>query len=331
MRYERVRDIVDLAVRLQAARGGLTLADIQAEYAVSRKTAERMRDAVEWAFDPLEEVPSDDNRKHWRLRSDALHRLVRIDAEDLAALATAAAALERTGLSDQARRLGGVAEKLRAVQRTDALDRMDSGLEGLLQAEGLAMRPGPRQPVDPALLGLLREAILTRRTVAFRYRARSTGRDSRQTVQPWGLLYGNRAFLVGRAADGWSAEPRLWRLGNIGEARLLDERFERDPAFDLAQYARRSFGTFQETPVRVVLRFDAQAAPDAAAFLFHPDQSIEEHEDGTLTVRFTAGGLDEMCWHLVTWGESVTVEKPVRLRHRLAKMCAALAGHHGGE
>lgn len=328
LRYEQVADILKLAIWMQAARTGVTLDAIEKEYGVKRRTAERRRDAVEWAFGPLDLVDSDDNKRHWRLRSNALPGLVRIDAEDLAALAAAATALERTGLPDQARRLGRVAEKLRAVQRTDALDRMDSGLEGLLQAEGLAMRPGPRQPVDPALLGLLREAILTCRTVAFRYRARSTGRDSRQTVQPWGLLYGNRAFLVGRAADGWSDGPRLWRLGNVGEARLLDERFERDPAFDLERYARRSFGTFQETPVRVVLRFDERAAPDAAAFLFHPDQSVEQHDDGTLTVRFEAGGLDEMCWHLVTWGDSVTVEKPVRLRRRLAKMCAALAGHH---
>ena len=51
---------------------------------------------------------------------------------------------------------------------------------------------------------------------------------------------------------------------------------------------------------------------DAGAFLFHPDQTVEAHEDGTLTVRFTADGFDEMCWRLVTWGESVTVEKPVR-------------------
>ena len=330
MRYERVKDIVDLAVALQAARGGLTLADIQAEYAVSRKTAERMRATVEWAFGALEEVPSDGNRKHWRLRSNALRSLVRIDADDLAALAIAAAVLERTGLQAQAAGLRGIGDKLRAVQHGAARERLESGLETLMQAEGLAMRPGPRQPVDAALLALLREAILTRRTVAFRYRARSTGRDSRQTVEPLGLLYGNRAFLVGRAADGWSAEPRLWRLGNVGEARLLDGRFERDQAFDLQQYARRSFGTFQETPVRVVLHFDAHAAPDAAAFLFHPDQSVEQHGDGTLTVRFTAGGLDEMCWHLVTWGDGVTIEKPARLRRRLAKMCAALAGHHGG-
>ena len=114
----------------------------------------------------------------------------------------------------------------------------------------------------------------------------------------------------------------------MADARLLDERFERDPAFDLQRYARRSFGTFQEKPVRVVLRFDAAAAPDASAFLFHPGQTIEGRDDGTVRVSFEAGGLDEMCWHLVTWGETVTVEKPVRLRRRLARMCATLAGHH---
>ena len=188
------------------------------------------------------------------------------------------------------------------------------------------MRPGPRQPVDTDLLALLREAILTRRMVEFRYRARSTGQISCQRVEPYGLIYGNRAFLVARS--DWSDEPRLWRLTSMGDARLLDDRFERDPAFDLQRYARRSFGTFQEKPVRVVLRFDAAAAPDASAFLFHPDQTLEEHRDGTVTVRFEAGGLDEMCWHLVTWGKTVTVEKPVRLRRRLADMCATLATHH---
>ena len=112
------------------------------------------------------------------------------------------------------------------------------------------------------------------------------------------------------------------------DARLLDDRFDRDPAFDLQRYVRRSFGTFQEKPVRVVLRFDAAAAPDAASFLFHPDQTAEEHRDGTVTVNFEAGGLDEICWHLVTWGETVTVQRPLRLRRRLARMCATLAAHH---
>ena len=114
----------------------------------------------------------------------------------------------------------------------------------------------------------------------------------------------------------------------MSEARLAEETFKRDPEFDLQGYAKRSFGTFQEKPVQVVLRFEARAAGDAAAFVFHPSQSTEEHDDGSLTVRFRAGGIEEMCWHLYTWGDSVTVEKPIRLRRRLAEMCSKLAAHH---
>ena len=48
MRYERLKDIVKLAIRMQGLRGGMTLDEIQAEFARGPpKTAERMRDAVE--------------------------------------------------------------------------------------------------------------------------------------------------------------------------------------------------------------------------------------------------------------------------------------------
>ena len=328
MRYERLQDIVRLAVRLQGTLGGLTLDDIAAEFSISRRTAERLRDAVEAVFGPLEIVDATDSKQHWRLQSDALRRLVHLPAEELAQLAGAAQALERAGLEDNATVLRDLGTKLRAMLRPDSRARIESDLETLVHAEGLAMRPGPRPRLDPGLLALVREAIAASRVIAFRYVARSTGRQSRQRVQPYGLLYGNRAFLVART--DWAEEPRLWRLANVSEARMTDESFERDPAFDLQRYARRSFGTFQERPVDVVLRFDAGAAPDAAAFLFHPDQVIEENRDGSPTVRFRAGGIDEMCWHLFTWGDSVTIEKPARLRKRLAEMCAGIAAHHGG-
>ena len=191
------------------------------------------------------------------------------------------------------------------------------------------MRPGPRPSLDRDLLARLREAITTCRIVEVRYLSQSTGRHSRQRIEPYGLLYGNRPFLVGRT--DWNDAMRLWRLANMSEAQVTGESFTRDPGFDLEAYARRSFGTFQQEPVDVVLRFTPEAKRDASAFLFHPSQTMEENADGTLTACFTAGGLEEMCWHLVTWGDSVTVEEPDELRNRLAAMCAGLAAHHGSE
>jgi predicted DNA-binding transcriptional regulator YafY len=92
---------------------------------------------------------------------------------------------------------------------------------------------------------------------------------------------------------------RLWRLDRIQSVDVLDGTFNRDESFDLAAYAAQSFGVFQDEPRNVVLRFDAGVAEEAAGWLFHPSQTITEEVDGELTVQFRAGGLQEICWHLV--------------------------------
>ena len=326
MRYERLKDIVNLAIRLQGARGGLTMDDIVAEFGVSRRTAERMRNAVEAVFGPLQSVETGDRRIHWRLESTSLRRLVRITPDELAELESAANRLERTGLAEQARILRELVAKLLALRRMFNEQAFGDELEALMQAEGSAMRPGPRPHIEPGLLPLLRDAIRATRRVEFNYLARSSGRHSRQLVEPYGVLYGNRAYLVG-CAD-WAKEQRLWSLANVSKASITGETFERDADFDLKEYAERSFGAFQEPPVDVELRFDPGAVRDAATFLFHPSQTMVENEDGSLTVRFRAGGLGEMCWHLFTWGTAVSVVEPAELQERLRSMCVDLAEHH---
>ena len=324
MPYDRAADIVRLAIRLQGSWSGLTLDDIQRDFDVSRRTAERLRDAVEDVFGPLEMVDTGETRRHWRLRAPILRHAVSVSAEELAELDAAAAVLERTGLKERAGMLRRLDDKLRALLEAESLSGIEPDVQALTEAEGLAMRPGPRPRLDEGLLATMREAIKLRRVVAFDYPAHGAGESTRRRVEPYGLLYGNRAFLVG-CAEG-EAEMRLSR---IGAASITDESFTREPAFDLRRFASRSFGTFHEAPVIVVLRFASRVVDDVAEFVFHPDQTMDRNDDGSMTVRFTAGGLHEMCWHLVTWGDTVTVEQPASLRRRLAEMCATLASHHG--
>ncbi len=54
MRYERVEDILKLALLMQATTYGLSLYDIQDHFRISRRTAERMRDAVVRLFPQIE-------------------------------------------------------------------------------------------------------------------------------------------------------------------------------------------------------------------------------------------------------------------------------------
>ena len=327
MRKEQLAELVRLAMVLQGKAEGLTLGDIRQEFEVSRRTAERMRDAVEWAFGPLDILDVGDRKRHWRLRSPALRGLIGVSPREIAEIEAAAESMDAAGFGERAAALRGVARKLRALSRR-APDELDAAIEAAMRAEGLAMRPGPRQALEEGLLAKLREAIAKRRTVSFEYRARDRAPTGRRRVHPYGVLYGNRAFLVGPVEN--LDHPVMWRLTGMSGLRVELEGFQRNPGFDLRRYAEQSFGAFHgDDSIDVVLRFDAEAAADAGAFLFHPQQTVEENSDGSLTVRFTACGAREMCWHLVTWYKSVTVESPDGLRRDLAALCRQLADHHG--
>ena len=101
--------------------------------------------------------------------------------------------------------------------------------------------------------------------------------------------------------------------------------------FSLADYAAGSFGSFQEAPEDIALRFAPEAAADARRFLFHPTQTATDEPDGSLTVRFRAGGLLELVQHLFTWGDGVTIAGPERLRAMMVtELRRALAVHDRG-
>ena len=105
--------------------------------------------------------------------------------------------------------------------------------------------------------------------------------------------------------------PHNFILMNIKAVTVLPDTFVYPKDFSLRTYAAQSFGTFQETPVDVEWLFDKEVADEASHYIFHPSQTMTKNPDGTLTVRFRAGGCMEMDWHLYTWGGHVKVIKPV--------------------
>ena len=110
-------------------------------------------------------------------------------------------------------------------------------------------------------------------------------------------------------------EARLFALANIKQVKCLDDAtFHRDPDFSLQKFAERSFGVFQEKPQDIIWKFAPAVAEAVAEYEFHPSQSLEKQQDGSIVVRFRAGGMLEMCWHLYTWGANVEIVEPANLR-----------------
>ena len=85
-RYSRNSDIIELAIAMASRPQGVTIKDIQAEYGVSRRTAERMRDSLINVFPQIEELEIDDpiNAKHWGFTNHALLPLISFSPKEIA-------------------------------------------------------------------------------------------------------------------------------------------------------------------------------------------------------------------------------------------------------
>jgi predicted DNA-binding transcriptional regulator YafY len=312
MRYSRAERLIQLALEMQAARGGLTIAEIQEKFEVSRRTAIRMRDAVLRAFPNSSEVQTGERTKRWRLNSGAAQTFAGVTSDDLASIEVAAVAMETANLPVHAQSLRGIASKIRNLIEVSSLSRIEPDIEALTEAEGLAHRAGPRSYIARAVFDTLRTAIKSCRKVSFDYTSRTGKSASRRTVSPLGFLYGHRHYLVAKQ-DG-PAKPKFFSLPSISKLRLEQDSFERDSGFTLKELISSSFGVFEEPPVNIVWRFSKEAAPIARTFVFHNSQTIEDEADGKLLVRFRAGGLLEMAWHLLSWGDQVEILEPAGLR-----------------
>ena len=67
MCYDKAKRLIELAIAMRLSYRGLSLRDIQDRFSVSRRTAERMRDAV-WDLFPLEEEKCfSENVKRWKI------------------------------------------------------------------------------------------------------------------------------------------------------------------------------------------------------------------------------------------------------------------------
>lgn len=325
MSFSKAVDLLRLA-RLASGHVGITLSDIESEFGVVRRTAQRMTDALTRTFPDTEDYIDSDGRKRWRVPRRRVAEFFAPTPDEVATLELACTTLEHQGLPSEAARLRSLRETIKVLTPDSRHARLEADEEALLEAMGHAARPGPRPASDPAVDAAIAEALKGPFALDILYRGRQDAAAIKRRVEPYGLLLGARRYLVARDPTRSDGHLRHFRVEDIERAEVTGDWFARDEDFELERYARQSFGVFQTEAEfgEVIWKFSARAAPHAARFLFHPDQTSEPQADGSLIVRFFACGYLEMCWHLYAWGDQVEVLAPPAL----AEM---IAGHRRGD
>jgi len=319
MAFSKAVELLELA-RMASGYRGVSLGEIEREFDCVRRTAQRMTEALVRTFPDTEDYIDAEGHKRWRVPRRKVAEFFAPTADEVAALDLAGTTLERQGLTQEANQLRSLRETINILMPDKRRPGLEADEEALLEAMGHAARPGPQPVSDPQIDSAIADALKGPFVLEIAYRGRRDSEAKTRRVEPYGLLLGARRYLVGRDRERGDAVMRHYRVEDIERAAVTEDWFARDEHFDLDAYANRSFGVFQNEAEygEVVWKFTPEAAPHALRYRFHPLQTTETLEDGSVIVRFTASGLLEMCWHLYAWGDQVEVLEPPALAEMVA-------------
>ena len=308
-RYERVEDILRLAIDMQNSYQGFSIQDIQDEFEVSRRTAIRMKDAVQRLFPSIEEVQNPLSRiKKWRLNKSPLNKMISFTAEELAELENCKSMMKNLNYTNRCDLLAEIMAKINMINESKSVA---TDVEALLEVEGYAVRQHPRYRMNLSTLNVISDALKSFKYLSFIYE-NNKGENAKLKIQPYGIIYGEKTYLLGynKEKEGF----RYYLLHKIKDAKILDEYFDKDEKFDLKNYLSNSFGVYQEKPMKIKLLFSEKVKDAIKDYNLHPTQKIKQNPDGTTTVTLEAGGRYEICWHLFRWGDNVKILEPQELK-----------------
>lgn len=307
-RLNKTKQIIELAMMFQNSFCGLCIDDIQNHFECSRRSAERMKALLFDLFpEKVEEVPTFDKKKRWRFVKGIMNALISFSANDFANLEYL------KGLSNDENKKKEIDEliaKIKALTPQRNLHSLDTDVSAIMESEGFAVRQYSRVKVNPKVLEQLRFAMLSFKKIQFDYETESGNRQI--TLNPYGIIISDKYYLVG--FNEYVQGLRLYKVDKLKDLSVLDEYFEKDEKFSLAEYSNNSFGVYQEKPIDIVLEFDKSVANDVLNYHFYPTQKIKQLKNENVQVEFTSGGTYAICQELFKWGGKVKIKKPIELK-----------------
>ena len=209
--------------------------------------------------------------------------------------------------------------------RSNLPPRSVAHLERLAEASSPRLQGFKDYSGQHRLLSDLRQALLRQQGCVLFYRP-ATREPAEYRVDPYTLLFFKSGLYLGGFAHNRNA-LRLFAVERIEALQLLDERFEVPEDYRVDMLTGTAFGLIEEGEVRdLEIFFSADVAHFVRERIWHSEQRITEHPDGSLTLRFSASGDKEILSWLYGFLPHVRILAPEELRQQfIAGLKGALA------
>jgi predicted DNA-binding transcriptional regulator YafY len=169
------------------------------------------------------------------------------------------------------------------------------------------------------VLKVVREALLYQYTLSMQYKTASDGRQSEYVVDPYTLVsYKGGLYLLGFAHN--RKAMRTFAVERICSAEMSRDRFEIPEDFKPEKHFGSAFGIVEEKSMTVAVKLSPSVAHAVQDRIWHPSQKIEKENDGSIILKFEAGGMMEIISWVLSYGNNAEILEPADLRKEVAEI-----------
>jgi len=323
--YSRIHRLLKILTLIQGERGW-TAERLAGECGVTTRTIYRDMKMLEGAGIPYF---YDERNPGYAVRRDFFMPAVQLTLDESLALIALA---EHIGGKEQiplTRAAGKAMTKVRSTLPAELRDQL-AGLERHM-AIHLA-KAGPHEGIRD-VYDAVREAIRLRQALRCQYESvaragRPGAADETFRFDPYALLFSQRAWYVIGFHHG-RGEERCLKLNRFAMVEPTRQRYTIPTDFSVDDRLGHAWRMIRGSRrYNIELHFDAEFAETIADTLWHPTQEIDYGDDGSITMRLTVDGLDEIVWWVLSMGPHCRVRKPKALADRVKRLAAETAARY---
>ncbi len=294
--------------RLETHRYGLSAADLAREESCPVRTIYRdIADLEEAGFPLVQEKKG--KRSLWKLAFQKGAPQVPFTYTEIYALNLGRGwmrLLEGTDFYDS---ICSAYEKIRATLPPGVLEHLEAF------ESGMTVRPGKSQDFSQLsdLINNINEAMDANERIKIVYFTPQKNTETERKVDPYRLwLQDGAMYLTGfcHLREG----IRTFNLARIRSLEKTGEHFEPVEDFDIDAYLANGFKTMTGEVMEIEILFDPEVKHVATEKIWHSTQELLPQDDGSLILKFRAGGLQEIKSWILGFGSKVEVLKPDILR-----------------
>ena len=189
-----------------------------------------------------------------------------------------------------------------------------------ISTKASSQAPAQTTPGLDNIFTILQSAAARQKKVRVEYDSPYDGKLISCEVSPYHLFYNQRVwYIVGQSSIHKAI--RTFKLNRIRRIEMLDEQFDGNDSFDLAEYLGCAWSMIPEGKMyHVRLRFAPELADSVAGVNWHKSQQVTRNPDGSVTINFCVDGLGEVTWWILGYGDQVEVLAPAALRKNVAEI-----------